>query len=326
MIGRGDREALDRAEAGLAARAAWLSYIGGYRQEDIAERLHVSRIKVNRLIAQAHRRGIVRVFVEGAAADCVALEDALVHRYGLNFAVVVPSLNGGDLPLLTLGAAGARYLHRVLEEGGADRIIGFGHGRTLAAVVDHLPRVAKPGVRFVSLLGGLVRIEVASPFEIIQRLAERTGGEGYFLPVPFVADSAADKAVLTAQRSVRRVFDLARRADLYVIGIGAVGGNAFMRLSGMIPDAEFERLERAGAVGEVLGEFLRRDGRPLDVDVSKRAIGLKLEDLRGKQVVAIAGGAGKVAAIDAVLRTGVVRGLITDEFTANGIAGRSAAS
>ena len=60
-------------ETGLATRAAWLSYIGGYRQEDIAERLGVSRVKVNRLIALAHRRGLVRVMVEGSDAHCVAL-------------------------------------------------------------------------------------------------------------------------------------------------------------------------------------------------------------------------------------------------------------
>lgn len=94
----------------------------------------------------------------------------------------------------------------------------------------------------------------------------------------------------------------------------------------MITDADFRRLQEAGAVGEVLGQFLDRHGRPLDVDVNQRSIGLKLEDLRGKEVVAIAGGTGKAAAIDAVLRTGVITGLITDETTASGIVGRGGGS
>ena len=54
-------------ELSLASRAAWLSYIGGFRQEDIATRLGISRVKVNRLIALAHRQGLIRVFVEGNA-------------------------------------------------------------------------------------------------------------------------------------------------------------------------------------------------------------------------------------------------------------------
>ena len=319
MFRRDEGGAVD-PEAGLAARAAWLSYVGGYRQEDIAERLHVSRVKVNRLIAKAHRQGMVRVFVEGTAADCVALEDELARRFGLKFALVAPNLNGGDLPLATLGNAGSRFLHSVLEDG-PDLTIGVGHGRTIASVVDNLPRVSRPGVRFVSLLGGIVRNAVANPFDIIHRLGERTGGETYFMPVPFVADSVADKAVLTAQRSLREVFDLAAETELCIVGIGELSDNAFMRLSGMVSDADFRELREAGAVGEVLGEFLDGDGRPLDVDVNRRSIGLKLDDLRGggRRVVAIAGGSGKVEAIGAVLRTGVITGLITDEVTARSI-------
>lgn len=313
-------------DAGLAARAAWLSYVGGLKQEQIADRLKVSRMKVHRLIAEAHRRGMVRIFVEGTPADCVALEDALVRRYaGLEFAIVAAGLGDDDaeLPLTTLGAAGARYLHGTLEARGA-RLIGVGHGRTLAAVVEGLPRVARPDVTFVSLLGGLIRNAVANPFELIQRLRERTGGESYFMPVPFVADSVEDKAVLLAQTSLRHVFDLAGRAELHLVGIGDVSARAYMREAGMVTEADFRRLAGAGAVGEVLGQFLDGAGRPLDIDVNHRSIGLRPDDLRGKRTVAIAGGAGKVAAIDAVLRAGFVTGLITDEATAAGIVGHPA--
>ncbi len=303
----------------MAARAAWLSYVGGYRQEDIAERLHVSRIKVNRLIAKAHRHGMVRVFVEGTAADCVALEDELARRFGLKFALVAPNLNGGDLPLSTLGNAGSRFLHSVLEDG-PDLTIGVGHGRTIASVVDNLPRVARPGVRFVSLLGGIVRNAVANPFDIIHRLGERTGGQTYFMPVPFVADSVADKAVLTAQRSLREVFELASETELCVVGVGELGDNAFMRLSGMVSDADFRELREAGAVGEVLGQFLDAEGRPVAAEVNRRAVAMELDRLRGRDVVAVAGGEGKAAAVAAVLRSGLLTGLITDAGTARRLA------
>ena len=48
----------------LAARAAWLSYIGGYTQSEIAKRLDVSSAKAHRLISQAQKAGLVRVFIE----------------------------------------------------------------------------------------------------------------------------------------------------------------------------------------------------------------------------------------------------------------------
>ena len=111
-------------ELSLATRAAWLSYVGNHTQEEIAGRLGVSRIKVNRLIGQAVRAGLVHVFVEGTAAECIALEEAIAARWGLEFCTVAP---GGSrtatLPLATLAAAGGHWLHRVLERraGVADR-------------------------------------------------------------------------------------------------------------------------------------------------------------------------------------------------------------
>ena len=300
----------------FAARAAWLSYVGGLRQEDIAERLGVSRVKVNRLIAQAHRDGLIRVFVDGRPDECVLLEDRLRASYGLAFCTVAPTLDDSEvLPLRTLSSAGAHFLMRAFERKQL-HVVGVGHGRTLAAVVEHLPRLARSDIRFVSLLGSLTRHAAANPFDVIHQLAQVSGCESYFMPVPFFADSVADKQVLMAQKTVRDVFALACEAQLHVVGIGQIGAQAHMYETGMVTPEEFAEAERAGAVGEVLGHFVDAAGRPVDAPVNQRSIALRIDDLRGKEVVVIAGGRGKVQAIEAVLATGVVTGLITDEATA----------
>jgi DNA-binding transcriptional regulator LsrR (DeoR family) len=305
-------------ELSLASRAAWLSYVGGFRQEDIAARLGISRVKVNRLIALAHRQGFIRVFVEGNALECVALEDQIADRFGLSLCQVVPSVGDDDLPLNALASGGARFLLKTLERPDLE-VVGIGHGRTLAATVERLPRLPRTRVRFVSLLGCLTRNAAANPFDVIHRLAEKVGGEAYFMPVPFFANSVADKRVLMAQKSVKDVFALAQQAQLYVVGIGELSARAHMLETGMITPDEFAELSRAGAVGEVLGHFLGADGTPVDAPVNQRALSLKIEDLRGKEVVAIAGGHGKARAIRAVLSSHVVTGLITDEATAQRI-------
>jgi DNA-binding transcriptional regulator LsrR (DeoR family) len=306
------------ADRSLAARAAWLSYVGGYTQEEIASRLGASRIKVNRLIASAARGGLIRVFIEGSAADCVALEDRIAARWGLEFCTVVPTVDEGPLPLRSLAAAGARFLHTVLE-GGDVSIIGIGHGRTLAEVVDYLPRARRAGVSFVSLLGSLTRHAAANPFDVIYRLTERTGAESYFMPAPFFADTIEDKTVLLAQKSLKNVFALAQKAQLYIVGIGEVGPQAHILATGMITADELDEVERAGAVGEVLGRFVDAAGRPVSAEVNERSVAIRLEEIEGRRVVAIAGGKGKVRAIAAVLESHVITGLITDEDTARAI-------
>src|SRR5262245_60710131 len=95
-------------EAVLAARAAWLYFAGGQTQAEIAQRLNVPNSKAHRLIARASRDGLIRVFVEGPIAGCVALEEQLKGQFGLEVCEVVPNIDEGPLPLRTLGTAGAR--------------------------------------------------------------------------------------------------------------------------------------------------------------------------------------------------------------------------
>ena len=109
----------------------------------------------------------------------------------------------------SLGSAAALYLHQYLEQH-AKCSIGVGHGRTLAAVADALPKLARPQSQFVSILGSLTRRSTANPFDVIYRFAERTGGAGYFVPAPFFVDSVDDAEVLRSQRVVQDVLGRAR--------------------------------------------------------------------------------------------------------------------
>lgn len=308
-------------DASLAARAAWLHHVGRLTQSEVAARLNVPNVKAHRLIARAGREGMVRVFVDGAIARCVQLEQQLCRAYGLASCEVAPVLDDDPLPLRALGVIGARYLRLACEKG-ADPVIGLGNGRTLAACVGHLPRVDVGRTRFVSLLGGFSRRFAANPFDVINRIAERTGAEAYVLPVPFALNSAEDRAVMMAQRGVADVFALARGASLRFTGIGVVDGHAAsLGTSGMIEPHEFDEVARAGGRGELLGHFFDERGRWVETDLSGRIAGLGVDDLRSGKLVAVAGGAAKPAAIRAVLSSGLLHGLLTDERTAGLLVG-----
>lgn len=305
-------------EQNLSIRAAWLAYVGGYTQEHIAERLHISRVKAQRLIAAAMQQGLVKFWIEGVPADCMALEDELMKQFGLKRCTVVPSIDdndqpGGEIPALAVAAA--RMLTHALESGDLGTV-GIGHGRTLAAMVERLPRMQRPELRFISLLGSLTRSSAANPYDVISRLAERTGGECFFLPVPFFADNADDARVLRAQSGVQHVFELLRACQLCVIGIGDLDENTHLQRLHSVTPQDRQHLLRAGAVGEAAGRFVDAQGRLVDSDMDERVIGASLDDLRGRDVLAVAGGKYKADAIRAVLRSGVLTSLIVDEAAA----------
>jgi DNA-binding transcriptional regulator LsrR (DeoR family) len=306
-------------DASLATRAAWLYFAAGLTQSEVASRLNIQSSKAHRLIARASREGMIRVFVEGPVAECVALENALIQRFGLTFCRVAPDLGEGELPLKALALEGASFLRQILERG-EDKVIGVGHGRTLAALVEQLPQTPARDIQFVSLLGGLTRKFAANPFDVIHRLAERTGAEAYLLPVPVFANSVADRAVLMQQYGIAEVFALAREASLLLVGIGQISGAGFLVSSGMIKPEEVVELKRVGACADLLGHFFSADGSMLDIDLSARATSMSGVELKKHRIVAIAGGLAKVTALRAVLRSGVLHGLIIDEATAQALA------
>jgi len=302
-------------EYDLCVRAAWLHYGGGLTQGEVAKRLGIPSLKAHRLIAKANKDGLVRFSIEGDIAQCVRLEDAMRARYGVQFCEVCPDLDEDPLPLQTLSLAGSRFLRLALESGD-DKVIGFGHGRTLAACVSMLPQMKVEKIKLVSLLGGLTRRYATTPFDVIHRLAERTGAEAYVLPLPFYANSVEDRAVFLSQRGVSDIMELGVASTLRVVGIGTMEADASILSTGMIERAEFEDAKRAGGAGEILGHIYSLTGKLIENDISARTLSMAAADIGRQKTVAVAGGRSKINAIKAVLASGLLQGIIVDERTA----------
>jgi DNA-binding transcriptional regulator LsrR (DeoR family) len=309
----------DDPDEELCARAAWLYYGAGLTQGEVAKRLSVPSVKAHRLVARANRLGLVRVSVDAPVGACIELEDALRLKFGLSQCVVAPDLDDQPLPLRTLGLSGGRFLRMAIESG-AHSVIGVGHGRTLAACVSQLPRMDVPYLKIVSLLGGMTRGYVMTPFDVIHRLAERTNAAAYVLPLPFLANTPEDRSVLLEQRGVANVVELGVESTLRFVGIGAIDEDASILSTGLVERDEFDEARARGAVGELLGHLFSARGELIDCGVSARALSMPVADIARRPTVAVAGGRIKIDAIGGVLASGLLQGLITDEKTARALA------
>src|SRR5215471_15002368 len=78
-----------------AARIAWLYYVAGKTQQQIAAALHISRQTAQRLLGVAIERNLVNVRLSHRIGACAELEEALRRRYGLELCEVVP-FDGDD--------------------------------------------------------------------------------------------------------------------------------------------------------------------------------------------------------------------------------------
>ncbi len=311
-------------DAEIMVRAAWLYHVGGLTQEEVAVRLGVHRTRIVRLLGEARERGLVSVTIHHDSIRDLDLEHAIARRYGLDFCLATPSMDldqaeGGSklaaahemIARRAVGSAAAGFLKGKLASG-KPVTVGVSWGRTLEQMTLHLSGVQNPGACFVSLMGSLTRNSASNPFEVVQALAARTGGEGHFLPVPFIADTEADRSVLMSQRSVAEALALARSADLYLISVGELRETSFLRKQAMLSAAELRSVRAKGAVADSLGRLFARNGQPVDHELTRRTLALEFEQLRHRDVVLLAGGMHKVVSVHAMLQTGVVRGLVID--------------
>jgi DNA-binding transcriptional regulator LsrR (DeoR family) len=122
----------------LAARAAWLYYVGGKTQDEVAEKLGISRTSAQRLVARAFEGGIVKVRVYHEIGECLEAAQTLSRRFNLTVCEVVPSdCDDYDYALREIAVAGAQLMESYLESR-KPRLIGVSIGRTVKAVISEL--------------------------------------------------------------------------------------------------------------------------------------------------------------------------------------------
>jgi DNA-binding transcriptional regulator LsrR (DeoR family) len=88
---------------------------------------------------------------------------------------------------------------------------------------------------------------------------------------------------------------------------------------GFITSAEVKLLQKAGAVGEIVGWAFDSQGKLIDGLTNERVASSPLPSRETSTVVAIAVGEKKIPGIRAALTRRLVNGLITDEGTAEAI-------
>ncbi|MDX1541627.1 MAG: sugar-binding domain-containing protein [Geminicoccaceae bacterium] len=307
----------------LAARAAWLYYMAGNTQDQIAAKLNVSRQAAQRLVAAAVAEGLITFRLDHPISVCVELAELLRERFALEYVEVVP----GDCDvdgLAGLGGAAARQLeiHLGAKEPG---VFAFSTGRTLRAMVGQVAPMERPQHAVVSLVGTMTRDGRASPYDVVMRLADRVGALCYPLPTPVVTETAAERDLLQSQRPYRVVRALAEQAKIAFVGIGGGGAHAPLLVDGFITESELDVLLRAGAVGEIAGSAFDADGRLIRSSLGQRMTAIPLQLPLTRLTIGIAGGAAKGHAIAAALQGGLISGLITDEAAARVVLGTGAA-
>jgi DNA-binding transcriptional regulator LsrR (DeoR family) len=311
-----------RPDLHLLSKVSTLYYLRDHTQQQIADRLHISRPKVSRLLQEAQDRGIVRITLTPPAGLHLELESALETAFGLEEVQVVDvDPEHPETINRQIGGSAANYLSRSLQPGD---VVGLGWGSTLKAMVEAMSPVSVHGTVVVQTLGG-----VGAPDSevyagrLVRRLADLVGGTAVLLPAPGIVSSVEVRDALRNDHHVRTALQRFDSLDTVFVGLSSLESSPVLHDGRSLPAGSYEELKRLGAVGHLALHFYDASGAPLSTPFDDRVLGISVEQLaRVKRVVAVAGGAEKIEAILAALRGGILDVLITDRLTAEALADR----
>jgi len=300
----------------LAARAAWMYYVAGVTQQEIARALGLSRQVAQRLVSSAREMGMVSVKIDHPVTHCLHLAGEIQAKYDLDLCRVVPSANLDDDAIQQmLAVEGAAVMSQFISEE-APQVFGIGSGKTLRSIIDALPWIDRQQHQCVSMIGAIARDDSGTRYDVPLKMAEKMQGKYFFIPAPLYADTPEDKAMWVQHQVYQRVTQRAMQADVAFVGIGEVEPGCPLNAEGFITDAQVAALNARGVVGEMLGHFFNQQGQRIWGETDDLLTSVQLESRTHRKIIGFAGSERKYPAIRAALTGGWVSGLVTDEDTA----------
>ncbi|MEZ4669397.1 MAG: sugar-binding transcriptional regulator [Anaerolineae bacterium] len=308
---------LDERHHELLAQVASMYYERDLTQTQIADELGLSRVKIYRLLQEARQHNIVQINIRWPLSSDNGLETALKETFGLKEAMVVRANGQNETRTLQqLGQLGARYLETILRH---TTTMAICLGRSTYSVIHAISPDFQANVQVAQAIGNMPRIyKEFDSSALVAQLARKLGGEVTYLSSPLMADTIEAASVIRSQRDIVWALDVARSAEVALVGIGNLDTeiSGFVR-AGFLSDEALADIRSDGAVGDVAWRIITESGELYPCDFNHRVIGITLEELRQiPTTIAVAAGMEKAQAVLAALRTGVIDVLITDNRVA----------
>ena len=309
---------MKQRETELILQAARLYYEEDLSQDQIASKLNTSRSNISRMLTSARRLGYVEIRIIAPTSRHDYIAQQLVDKLGVSdIQVIAPDRN--DLALNAVGRAAAQTLQKNLR---ANQTIAISWGRGLEATVVNCRRDSIPGLKVTQLMGSMSNVLTSvSAEEVGRTLARNLNAD--FLPFssPVVVSNQRTRDSLMAEPSVSRVLDVARRADVALVGIGSAGYSSSEMLVNEFGLSKGERETTFKSMaGDIAARFYNAQGKMLSAALDNRVIGLSLDEIKKiGRVIGVATGADKVLGVVGAARSRIVDHLIIDLSCANAI-------
>ena len=294
-------------------KVAYYYYKTGMTQFEIANKMSMSRQRVNRILKKCLETGIVKISIQEYENQNVEFETQLETLLGLKEVIIAdcqdPEINE------SLGASASSYLERVIKD---NDIIGFSRGRALSQLVNSLVPVDKKNLTVTQLVGGLNAQEAnINSDDIVRHSAEILNAKPFFMYAPIIVESKLLRDSMLNESFFSQVYNTMKNCTIAVVGIGDMSAQSTFVQRNFMTEEEYSVLQSKNAVGEICTHYFNGNGKNIECGINDRVFAIDYDSYKKIPLrIGVGGGSEKISAITGAINGKLINVLITDYDTA----------
>jgi DNA-binding transcriptional regulator LsrR (DeoR family) len=261
----------------IVHKAAWLYYTHGLRQDEVAQRLNISRASVALYLRRAREAGIVNISTSTHLFRGDVLSRRIEDAFGIDGVWLVGEDRMTPDPAAEIPALAANVFIGMVRNN--DRV-GVAWGRTVYAIADAMTYADREGVTVVELCGNLGSPYAYRPDQCTMEIARRLNARGLNFYAPLVLSTEELAGRLRQEPVIREQLDGISSCDLALLSVGALDEDSHVIKCGALSLSELAKLKTIGAAGVIAGQIIDAEGNWLDCDYNRRIISADFDAFR----------------------------------------------
>ncbi|MFB9948815.1 sugar-binding transcriptional regulator [Rhizobium puerariae] len=294
----------------IIAEVAWMYYVRGMNQGEIADALSLSRPTVISYLKTAKERNIVCIRIAPEHYRINAMADALRERFGLKSVHVVPDEGAeGEALARAVCEVAAHHLPNLLQP---EDVLGVSWGQTVSFVSEYVPDWPIEKLTVRQLLGSIANPLLSTSESCTTEIARRLHAYCINFNAPAICSTAELADALKREPIIREQLENLRKCNKAIYSLSPCTPDTHVVQFKIATEDDIEDYRRKGAVGIIAGRFIDRNGQAVLGDLDRRIIGVDHDLLRSMEGLLVVSGNFKRDAALAALRGGFVDHLVVD--------------
>lgn len=302
----------------LVAEIAWLYYLKGFTQGDIAKQKSLSRPTIISYLKLAKERGIVNIKLAPEHLRINDLAAALNEKYNLVDVHVVPDDEGNAADLtVAVSEVAAHLLPSFLESGDT---VGVSWGETISHVAEAVPYWPIKGLTVRQLIGSMANPLMITSESCTTEIARRLSAYCINMNAPAVCSNVALAKALREEPIIHEQLESLKSCNKAIFSLSPCTPETHVVQFKVATKSDIAAYRKMGAVCNLVGRFLDKDGNTVTGELDERLFSLQLEDLKKMTgFLVVSGAQRKCEATLAALRGGYVSHMVLDAELAQAI-------